>query len=171
MYGCSGDAPVSLLFALVAAATQEGSWFAMVDMEHAGLQSAHEHGVALQRTLCISSGGPRTWPAVTGALVDGIDIVAVASPSCRSSDARRLAARVKSSGAVLFVLGRRGDFEVDIVMNTRTVSWHFDLHAEVRTVEVSASGRRVHAVRPRTIRLPGACGAAQATNEPVDAAP
>lgn len=154
IYGCTGDAQVSLLFSLVSSATREGSWFAMVDMEHAGLQSAREHGVALQRTLCVSSGGARSWPLAVGALVDGIDVVAVASPSCRQSDARRLASRVRSSGAVLFVLGRSGEIGVDARLDTRTVSWHFDLHAQVRRVDVSVSGRRVHGDRRSQVHLP-----------------
>lgn len=164
IYGCTGDAQVSLLFAAASLATREGSWFAMVDMEHAGLQSAREHDVALQRVLCVSAGGVRAWPLVVGALVDGVDIVAVASPSCRASDARRIAARVRASGAILFVLGRPGEIGVDIRLDSRTVSWHFDLHAQVRRVDVSVSGRRVHGGRCDLMHLPMMC----APIDPVD---
>lgn len=158
IYCCTGDASLSLLFALIASATQEGSWCALVDMEHAGLQSAREHGVALHRMLCVSSGGARSWPLVVGALVDGVDIVAVSSPTCRVSDARRLAARVKASGAVLVVLGRAGELGADAVLRAHTVSWRFDLHAHARSVEVSTSGRRVHGERRRVVHLPGVRG-------------
>lgn len=154
IYGCAGDASLSLLFALVSVATREGSWFAMVDMDHAGLQSAREHGVALQRTVCASSGGEGAWPLVVGSLVDGFDVVAVTSPPGRPQEARRIAARVRSSGAVLLVLGDKGGFEVDAVLRARTVSWRFDLHAQVRTVEVSSSGRRAHRGGRCVVHLP-----------------
>lgn len=165
IYCCTGDAPLSLLFSLVAPATRQGSWFAMVDMPHAGLQAAREHGVALHRTVCASSGNPAAWPLVVGALLDGIDIVAVSSPTCRAPEVRRLAARVKASGAVLFITGGAGAFTPDVVLHGRTVSWNFDLHAHSRRVDVSASGRRVHGERTRLVHLPGVEGGVESTHE------
>lgn len=171
VYGCTGDAPLSLLFSLVAPATRQGSWLAMVDMPHAGLQSAREHGVALHRTVCASSGAPDAWPLVVGALVDGIDMVVVSSPVCRAPDARQLAARVKASGAVLFIAGAAGAFVPDVVLHSRTVSWNFDLHARSRRVDVSVTGRRVHARRTKLVHLPGASGCVEATIDPADPLP
>lgn len=171
IYGCTGDAPLSLLFSLAAPATREGSWLAMVDMPHAGLQSAREHGIALHRTVCATSGAAEAWPLVVGALVDGIDMVAVSSPVCRASEARQLAARAKASGAVLFVVGDAGSFVPDVVLHSRTVSWNFDLHARSRRVDVSVTGRRVHARRTRLVRLPGANGCVETADDGADPAP
>ncbi len=159
VYGCTGDAATSLLFALVASATSTGSWLAMVNMARAGLMSAHEHGVALHRTLCVSAENTSTTMSqVLGALVDGLDVVAVSSPVCSVSDARRVVARAKAQGAVLFVLGDPGGFSIDASFSARTEQWQFDTHAHSRTVNVSASGRRVYAHRSCSIQLPiGSC--------------
>lgn len=171
IYGCTGDASLSLLFSLVAPATREGSWLAMVDMAHAGLQSAREHGVALHRTVCAVSGSASAWPLVVGALVDGIDMVAVSSPVCRAPEARQLAARVKASGSVLFVLGNAGSFVPDVVLRSCTVSWNFDLHAHSRHVDVSVTGRRVHAQRTVAVHLPGAKGCIESIRQCTDSMP
>ena len=155
IYGCTGDAATSLLFGLVAAATTGGSWFAMVNMPSAGLMSAYEHGVALHRTLCVSGDNTSSvMSPVVGALVDGVDLVAVSSPVCSQSEARRIATRVKAQGTVLFVLGNPGAFSLDASFSAQTVDWQFDTHARSRTVEVSASGRRVYAHRSCTVQLP-----------------
>ena len=155
VYGCTGDAAMSLLFALVATATSTGSWLAMVNMSRAGLMSAHEHGVALHRTLCVTAENTSgTMSQVLGALVDGLDVVAVSSPVCSSSDARRVVSRAKAQGAVLFVLGDPGGFSIDASFSAHTEQWQFDTHAHSRTVTVSAAGRRVYAHRSCTLQLP-----------------
>ena len=89
---------------------------------------------------------------------DGLDVVAVSSPVCSASDARRVVARAKAQGAVLFVLGDPGGFSIDVSFSARTEQWQFDTHAHSRTVNVSASGRRVHAHRSCSIQFPiGSC--------------
>jgi hypothetical protein len=158
IYGIAGDAAMSLLFALAAEPTTQGSWWALVDMPRAGLLSASEHGVALQRTLCVSSGSSRAWPHVVGALVDGIDLVAVMSPSCSAAEARRIAARVRAQGSVLLVVGRHGAFNVDAVLTARSMRWQFDTHASSRTVRVATHGRRVHGAYSVTACLPSSQG-------------
>jgi len=55
--------------------------------------------------LCVSGDNTSSvMSPVVGALVDGVDLVAVSSPVCSQSEARRIATRVKAQGAVLFVL-------------------------------------------------------------------
>lgn len=148
-YAIKGDAALSLLFALVSRASREGAWLAMVNMPDAGLMAAQEHGVALQRVLCVSAGdAARSWAAAVGALVAGIDIVAVTSPECGASDARRIAAQARAQGSIVLVVGDPGPFSVDATFTTRTLGWAFDTHASARTVSVGAVGRRVHT--PRT---------------------
>lgn len=162
IYGIAGDAPLSLLFALVARATGEGSWLALVNLQRAGLLSAHEHGVALHRTVCVevgSSSSSSSWSHAVGALVDGFDFVVVSSPACSMGEARRIAARVKAQGSVLLVVGNPGAFDVDATFGARTVQWQFNTYASARTVHVSARGRRVHGDHSCTVQLPAATGA------------
>ena len=167
VYGITGDASMSLLFALVARPTAHGSWCAMVDMPRVGLLSAAEHGVALQRIVCVSSGASRVWPQVVGALVDGIDLVTVVSPVCTSSDARRLTARVRAQGSVLLVVGRHDVFETDAVLASRSLRWSFDTHASSRTVHIASHGRRVHGSHQVTVHLPSQQGGVVAASSNV----
>jgi hypothetical protein len=121
------------------------------------LLSAHEHGVALHRTVCVDAGAG--VGAVLGALVDGFDFVAVWSPACSVSEARRIAARVKAQGSVLLVMGNAGAFDVDATFGAHTVNWQFDTYASARTVDIAARGRRVHGERSCRVQLPAATGA------------
>lgn len=160
VYACAGDAPMSLLFSLVATATSVGSWLAFVDVPRVGLMAAHEYGVALQRVMCVNSGGhTQSYAQVVGALVDGIDLVVVSSPACSAAEARRIVARAKASGSVLIILGRAGHFSPDVVLSSSTTEWHFHTHASSRTMSVQAHGRRVYNQRALTVQLPAADGA------------
>lgn len=160
VYACAGDAPMSLLFSLVATATSVGSWLAFVDVPRVGLMAAHEYGMALQRVMCVNSGGhTQSYAQVVGALVDGVDLVVVSSPACSAAEARRVVARAKSSGSVLIILGRAGQFSPDVVLSSSTTEWHFHTHASSRTMSVQAHGRRVYNQRALTVQLPAADGA------------
>ena len=160
VYACAGDAPMSLLFSLVATATSVGSWLAFVDVPRMGLMAAHEYGMALQRVMCVNSGGhTQSYAQVVGALVDGVDLVVVSSPTCSAAEARRIVARAKASGSVLIILGRAGQFSPDVVLSSSTTEWHFHTHASSRTMSVQAHGRRVYNQRALTVQLPAADGA------------
>jgi hypothetical protein len=159
VYACAGDAPMSLLFSLVATATSVGSWLAFVDVPRVGLMAAHEYGMALQRVMCVNSGGhTQSYAQVVGALVDGVDLVVVSSPACSAAEARRIVARAKASGSVLIILGRAGQFSPDVVLSSSTTEWHFYTHASSRTMSVQAHGRRVYNQRALTVQLPAADG-------------
>ncbi len=157
-YGVTGDASASLVYALVAAATADGAWCAFVDMPHAGLRAAHEHGVALQRVVCIDTDRSSSWGRVVGALTEGIDIIVVRDPVCSAADARRVASRVKAQGAVLIAHGNLSGFPVDAQFTARTNSWSFGACATERTVRVTAEGRRMPGARGVTVLLPSAAG-------------
>ncbi len=160
VYACAGDAPMSLLFSLLATATSVGSWLAFVDVPRVGLMAAHEYGMALQRVMCVNSGGhTQSYAQVVGALVDGVDLVVVSSPACSAAEARRIVARAKASGSVLIILGRAGQFSPDVVLSSSTTEWHFHTHASSRTMSVQAHGRRVYNQRALTVQLPAADGA------------
>jgi len=169
VHGVAGDAAASLVYALVAAASAEGAWCAFVDMPHAGLRAAHEHGVALERVVCIDTDRSLSWGRVVGALTDGIDIIVARDPVCTAAEARKVASRVKAQGAVLIVQGAVQDskgavqsaqsFPLDVLLTARTQSWSFGACALERTVRVTAEGRRIPAARGVTVLLPSASGA------------
>lgn len=169
VHGVTGDAAASLVYALVAAASAEGAWCAFVDMPHAGLRAAHEHGVALERVVCIDTDRSLSWGRVVGALTDGIDIIVARDPVCTAAEARKVASRVKAQGAVLIVQGAvqsaRGavqsaqSFPLDVLFTARTQSWSFGACALERTVRVTAEGRKIPAARGVTVLLPSASGA------------
>ena len=166
VHGVTGDAAASLVYALVAAASAEGAWCAFVDMPHAGLRTAHEHGVALERVVCIDTDRSLSWGRVVGALTDGIDIIVARDPVCTAAEARKVASRVKAQGAVLIVQGAVQNakgavqgFPLDVLLTARTQSWSFGACALERTVRVTAEGRRIPAARGVTVLLPSASGA------------
>jgi hypothetical protein len=166
IYAVRGSATISAVYALVAEATREGAWFAMVDMPRAGLVAADEHGIAMHRVVSVSV--PRevdagAWSKLAGAIVDGFDLVACSLPRCGTADARRLAARVRASGAVLFVVGNPGAVDIDATVSVATRRWLFDAHAHARTVQIECSGRRVPGVRRVTVQLPAADGKVSAS--------
>lgn len=95
---------VSLLLALLAAATAAGSWAAVVGMPELGIVAAAELGVAVHRLALVPSPGEHA-PAVISALLDGMDLVAVGGTVLTGSGtarvARQLSARARHRGAVL----------------------------------------------------------------------
>ncbi len=166
VYGLSGGASVSLLSALASTATQTGSWLALVNMSHVGVLSMHEYGVALHRTVCVSVPNKgSTWAGVVGALVDGIDLVAVSNMQCSVSEARRIAARAKAQGSVVFVMNATQGVPCDVVLTASPQQWEFSTHAAQRSVRVVAHGRRVYGQRSCSVFLPNHMGALSAVNE------
>jgi hypothetical protein len=156
IYGCRGDASLSLLYALIARATQVGSWVATVNLFSLGLMSAREHGIALQRLLCVDAGTQATtWTQVVGACVDGLDVVVAYAPQCSLQDARRIEARLKAHGSVLIIVGDPGVFSPAVVLSSHTTQWEFSTHASRRDVDVVATGRRIHGRHHCTLTFPG----------------
>jgi len=145
----------SLLLALLAGPSQAGSWCAVVGMPALGLAAAAEMGVALDRFPLVPAPGAG-WATVTAALLDALDVVAVAPPGrgVRDGDARRLAARARQRGSVLVPFGvRAGGWEgADLWLAVRDTRWgglgagHGHLRA--RQAEVRGEGRGP-AARPR----------------------
>jgi hypothetical protein len=153
----------SLLFAVLAEASAAGSWCAAVGLPRLGLVAAAEAGVMLQRLAVVPHPGP-DWVDAVGALLDGFDLVAVAtSAGVAPQLAGRIAARARQRGAVLVAVG--GWPGADVTLRVTGATWH-GLGAGVgrlrrREVEVVGSGRGA-AARSRLARvwLPGPSGAA-----------
>lgn len=160
-YQITGDASLSLMYALAARATDTGSWLAMVNMPRAGMTAAREHGIAMHRVLNVSTpanASSAVWSAVVGALVDGVDLVAVSQVRCSPHDARRLAARVRASGAVLLMVGPHGACVPDGRFSVSTTRWNFDAHLRSREARIIYVGRRSPTPRHCDVLLPGSSG-------------
>jgi hypothetical protein len=170
----AGGGATSLLFALLAEASAAGSWCAAVGLPRLGLVAAAEAGVAVHRLALVPHPGP-DWVDTVGALLDGLDIVVLATAGGLAPQlATRMAARARQRGAVLVAVG--GWPGADVTLDVVRSSWH-GLGEGVgrlrrRAVEVVASGRGA-AVRARRAHLwlPGASGAATAMTPAVDLGP
>ncbi len=101
-----GPGSTSLLLALLARASAAGAWTGVIGRPELGLVAAAEAGVALERLALVPYPGA-DLVAVTAALLDGLDLVAVAVPDrgVPAADRQRLAARARQRGAVLLPLG------------------------------------------------------------------
>lgn len=149
----------SLLLALLAAASAAGSWAVLVGMPRVGVLAAAELGVAVERLALVPSPGPD--PArVLAALLDGIDLVAVATTGAGVSPSigRRLSARARNRGAVLLSFGPWPGADVELSCSVSRWSGLGNGSGALtgRSVTVSARGRGA-ASRPvcRTLSLPG----------------
>jgi hypothetical protein len=97
-------AATSLMLALLAEASQAGSWCAVVGVPTLGAAAAAELGIALDRLALVPYPGPE-WVNVVAALVDGVDVVVAAPPGPVSAQvASRLTARARQRGCVLVPL-------------------------------------------------------------------
>jgi hypothetical protein len=152
---------VALALAVLAGPSQAGSWTAVVGLRELGALAAGELGVDLARCALVPEPGP-TWPTVVAALLDAIDVVAVAPAGIggrvRAADARRLAARARERGAVLVVLGAWPEGP-DVTLSVAGVEWtglgagHGSLGG--RRLSVVGSGRGAAArARRATVELP-----------------
>ena len=96
----------SLVFALLARASEAGAWSAVVGMPALGALAAAQAGVVLERLALVPYPGPE-WTTVVAALLDGVDIVVIAPPAPATARvASRLAARARQRGSVLMPYGR-----------------------------------------------------------------
>ena len=152
---CSGDAAMSTALLLVSAATQAGSWLAIVGVSDFGLMSACEQGVALQRTVSVTpTAYKKDWTSTVAAVADGFDVMMLEVPrEVSESDARRIQTRIQARRNVLVLVETsrhvtpRSVFQPDVVLHTATTSWHGIEHGagyvQGRHIDVTVSGRRV----------------------------
>jgi hypothetical protein len=151
----------ALLLALLAGATEAGSWAAVVGQPDLGVLAAAEVGVAVERLALIPQPGSRP-SAVIAALLDGVDLVVASSARLTDALARRLSARARHRGAVLLVTGSWPgvDLELTCEGGTWTGLKTGSGHLLERQVVVRAQGRGAAARPVRThLLLPGPGGA------------
>jgi hypothetical protein len=157
----------SLLFALLARATETGSWAALVGMPNLGLRAAAELGVVVERLALVRHPGV-DLPKVVAALLDGMDLVAVDPARLTEAQARRLSARARHRGAVLVAAGAWPGADLELTRETVVWSGLGDGHGHLaaREVQVGARGRGA-ANRPlgTVLHLPAVNGA---VGDPVD---
>ena len=117
-----GTGATALLTALLARASAEGAWAGVVGRPELGLVAAAEAGIALERLALVPYPGA-DLVAVTAALLDGLDLVAVAVPpqGVRAPERQRLAARARQRGAVLLPLGPWPG--ADVELSCARVQW------------------------------------------------
>jgi hypothetical protein len=144
----------ALLLVLLAAATAQGVWAAVIGVEDLGVLAAAEAGVVVRRLALVPRPGPDPAP-VAAALLDGMGLVALAGADRIPSGAwRSLAARARQRGSVLLPLGRWPG--ADVELTCRTEAWHGAEggygRLRSREVVVRAVGRGATA-RPRSARL------------------
>ncbi|HEV7830795.1 MAG TPA: hypothetical protein VGP04_18510 [Pseudonocardiaceae bacterium] len=87
---------------MLAEASTQGAWCALVGMPEVGVVAAAEAGLVLSRVALVPEPGP-DLVAVTSALLDGVEMVVIAGTQrLRAGGRQRLAARARQRNAVLF---------------------------------------------------------------------
>jgi hypothetical protein len=160
----------SLVLALLAAATRNGSWAAVTGLPDLGLAAAAELGVDLERVALVPNPGAELV-AVLSALVDGFDLVVLGPASVQPQTARRLTDRVRNRGTVLLTAGAWPGADLELSVSGRR--WHGltqDGHGHLSARDVVATSRgRGAAARPSSVglSLPGPEGAVAGSGDGV----
>jgi hypothetical protein len=147
----------SLAMALLAAASEAGSWCAVVGVPDFGIEAAAGMGIELERLVLVPSPGDQ-WLPVTAALLDVLTLV-VLRPPARVPDAAasRLAARLRQRGATLVTLGDWPQTEAQLRVTESRWSGigagHGVLRGRQVTVSVSARYHTPRSAVARTGRL------------------
>ena len=143
----------SLLFVSMAEAVRTGSWAALVGLGSLGLAAAADQGISLDRVAVVTAPPADMAATVVAALIDALDIVVLGPATVsRAGDARRLMARARERGAVVFVYGRwpeAADVRLSVVGQTHGGLGEGHGHLAGWSVEVEASGRGASARRRR----------------------
>jgi hypothetical protein len=153
----------ALLLALLAEASAEGSWCALVGLPEVGLVAAAEAGLELSRLALVPHPGT-DLVAVAAALLDGLDLVVLAGAGRLPAGARqRLVARARQAGSVLLTTEPWPG--ADVRLRVQDGRWQGLAGSgagrlRCRRVRVRGSGRgSAHRERSATLLLPGPEGA------------
>jgi len=165
--GRPGHGATTLALALLAAASQTGSWCAAVGLPDPGVLAAAELGIDLRRVVFVPHPG-NGWAEAAGDLLPGVDVVLVRPPGrARLTAARHLVARARERQAALVVLVEHVSAWPeggDLALSVGAVAWEGvgrgHGHLQGRRAEVRVSGRR-SAGRPVecSLWLPAGSGA------------
>ena len=95
----------ALVMAMMAGPSAEGAWCGVVGMPSFGAEAARGLGVDLERLVLVPD-PERDWLSVVAALVDALTVVVVRPPGeVTPGEASRLAARLRTRGAMLIAVG------------------------------------------------------------------
>ncbi len=147
--GRPGHGATTLALALLAAASQAGSWCAAVGLPDPGIAAAAELGIDLRRVVFVPHPG-RGWAEAAGDLLPGVDVVLVHPPGrANATVARHLTARARDRQTALVVLVEQiNDWPQggDLALAVGDIEWQgIGLghgHLQRRRAEVRVSGRR-----------------------------
>jgi len=96
---------LSLALALISELSASGAWCGAIGVPELGLEAATNLGIALERLILVPHPGPHEI-SITATLSEVLAaIVLRPSTEVRSSDAARLAAKLRDRGTALIVLG------------------------------------------------------------------
>ena len=126
----------SLGMALLAAASAEGSWSAVVGAADFGIEAAAELGLDLTRTILVPDPGDQ-WLEATSALVDVVSMVLLRPPAgVTARTAGALAARLRKRSSVLVVWGEWPGVEARLSVLESSWSGAEDGHGRLRSRRV-----------------------------------
>lgn len=167
-YSVRGSA--ALVMALMAGPSAEGAWCGVVGVPSFGAEAARGLGVDLERVVLVPDPG-RDWLNVVAALVDALTVVVVRPPGeVTPGEASRLAARLRTRGAMLIVDGSwpGSEARLEVESNAWTGLGDGEGLLTARQAAVVVTGRR-SAVQPRRhqLWLPAADGTIRSA-EPVE---
>ena len=147
------EGSTSLVLAMVAEASREGSWAAMIGMPAVGVVAAARRGIELARLALIPHPGSQA-PAVAGACIDGMDVV-VLGPRLAMSDAdrRRLVARARERGGVIISAGPWAGAHVSLVVEGATWSGLGAGDGRLRAREITVAVSQRAGVSRRMVTL------------------
>lgn len=147
----------ALALALVAAASADGAWAAVVGLPDAGLAAASELGLQVQRLALVPDVPAASWAQIVAVLADHVDVVLTRPPAALpAAAARRVQARIRDRRCTLVLLDDRWPESVDLHLAPVHVTWQglADGHGRLRArrLRVRAEGRGA-AARTRTAEL------------------
>ncbi|WP_233412862.1 hypothetical protein [Nucisporomicrobium flavum] len=143
----------SLLMTLLAPPIAAGAWAAVVGLpEFGALAAGNDFGIDLARLALVPAPGP-DWPTVVAALMDGFDVVAVATAVAPAEAvARSLTARARQRGCVLLTVKTAwpgADLSIEVVERQWTGLGVGRGRLRQQQLTLRATGRG-SAARPRT---------------------
>ncbi|MFC9692833.1 hypothetical protein ACFTSF_30065 [Kribbella sp. NPDC056951] len=142
VYSVQGS--TALVMALMAGPSAEGAWCGVVGMPSFGAEAAQALGVDLERLVLVPEPGPE-WLSVVAALVDALSVVVVRPPGeVTPGEASRLAARLRTRGALLIASGSwpGSEARLEIESNTWTGLGDGEGLLEARQATVAVTTRR-----------------------------
>ncbi|MGY4769975.1 hypothetical protein ACXC9Q_23915 [Kribbella sp. CWNU-51] len=170
-YSVRGSA--ALVMALMAGPSAEGAWCGVVGLPSFGAEAARGLGVDLERLVLVPDPG-HDWLNVVAALVDALTVVVVRPPGeVTPGEASRLAARLRTRGALLIAYGSwpGSEARLEVESNTWTGLGDGEGLLTARQATVVVTGRRAAVRRRHQLWLPGPDGAIRSAEIVRDEAP